>query len=414
MRYYCEYSADNVNHVSPSVAIVAEELEKEGRAPRNILDLGCGNGRNSLYLARKFPCSVVLLDIDDKMLSWADGLFKANGLANIVTVFSAIEDIAGNPSMLSKIGHEKFDVVILSYVLQHIEPVYHPLILDFCKKICSGYLVIDIFWNPCRVGQGEFQQIGSVTWYGLTYEELVTMLSPNFSIIEDRFLKTDISVLINLVLKAGQTTLDRFLNRNPEYYSDRVRRRRSYGNITRTPRRVFNIDEMECVKFLTSLYPSEFDLVRTELIQWIQNSGRVPSSMLAAKFLWLCRIIKIPVMLKEVSRDFGISTRKLIEMMSGTNYVPALSPEDFIERIGRQLSLSDTIRNRARAYVGGSLEGSSPTVRACCAVLKAARTESVQVSKSEIASALDVSAVAINLALKKESSVLKEPLKPIP
>lgn len=400
MRYYCEYSANNVNHVSPSVTTVAEEFERTSQTPKNVLDLGCGNGRNSLYFARKYPCSVVLLDIDDKMLSWAGELFKTHGLKDVVSICSAIENIAGNRSLTQKVGYEKFDIVILSYVMQHIEPVYYPVILDFCRQICSGYIVIDVFWNPSRVGPGEFRRIGSVNWYGLSYEELVTMLAPNFSIVEDRFLKNDISILINMVLKGGQTALGDVLNRNYEYYSNRVRRRHSYGNITRTPRRRFDMDELECVKLLAPFYPREFDLVRTELIQWLQRSGRVPPSFMASRFLWLCRINKIPVMLKEVSRDFDISTGKLMQMMSGTQYVPALGSEDYIERLSRQLNLSYEIRDDAKDLIKENLGGSSPTVRACCAVLKAARTQGVDIRKSEIASALDVSTVAMNLALK--------------
>jgi transcription initiation factor TFIIIB Brf1 subunit/transcription initiation factor TFIIB len=88
---------------------------------------------------------------------------------------------------------------------------------------------------------------------------------------------------------------------------------------------------------LAPFYPGEFDLVRTELMQWVRSSGRVHPPLVASRFLWLCRINKVPVMLKEVSRDFGISTGKLMQMMSGTEYVPALGSEDYIERLARQL-----------------------------------------------------------------------------
>lgn len=414
MRYYCEYSPDKVNHVSPSVSMLNGGIERTQKYPKNILDLGCGNGRNSLYLTNRYGSNVVLVDVDEKMVGWATELFRRQGLTCVDPICSSVENFVSNPLMLKQIGQDSFDVVILSYVLQHIEPIYYPLILDFCKRICKGYIVLDVFWNPTRLGPGELIKIGSVSWYGLTYEELVTMLAPNFSIVCDRFLRTDVAILINMILKEGQTPLENVLKKNYEYYSGRARRYRGYGTSLRRAKRIINIDELESVKLLGSIYPSEFDLVRTEMMQWIQNTEGIKPSIAAAKFLCLCRINKIPVMFKEVTRDFGISTRKLMQIMSETDYVPALDPEDYIERLSKQLHFSDTILNKAKDLVGESLGGSSPTVRACCAVLKAAKAHNIKIRMSEVASALEVSTVAINLALKNERSDMKTLMKPTP
>jgi hypothetical protein len=65
---------------------------------------------------------------------------------------------------------------MFSCVIQHIDPVYYPIVLDFCRKICCGYMAIGVFWNPSRLRVGDFTKIGTVNWYGLTYEELVTLL----------------------------------------------------------------------------------------------------------------------------------------------------------------------------------------------------------------------------------------------
>lgn len=64
-----------------------------------------------------------------------------------------------------------------------------------------------------------------------------------------------------MALTEGYTPL---LLRNNDYYSGRVRHCGSYSHITsyRMARRI-NVDELECTKLLNSLYPSEFDFVRT-------------------------------------------------------------------------------------------------------------------------------------------------------
>jgi cyclopropane fatty-acyl-phospholipid synthase-like methyltransferase len=139
MRYYCESYPDSVNHVSPSILMLDTELQKEENGPpQTILDLGCGNGRNSLYLAHKYDVSnVVLIDFDPGMLDWAKQLFSIKNIP-AKTIHTTIETLASDPrEYTKKTGIPKFDVVIFSYVIQHIDPVYYPIILDFCRQVSS-------------------------------------------------------------------------------------------------------------------------------------------------------------------------------------------------------------------------------------------------------------------------------------
>jgi SAM-dependent methyltransferase len=354
------------------------ELQRQGSqlsTPPTILDLGCGNGRNSLYLAKKYKSSdVVLIDCDLGMLKWAEELFSLQG-GSAKSICTTVEELASKPCRLNeKTGISKFDIVIFSYVIQHIDPVYYPIVFDFCKKICSGYMAIGVFWNPSRLNVGDFTRIGTVSWYGLSYEELVILLAPRFRVINDRVLRTSISVMINMVLTEGQTPLAFVLKRNYEYYSGRIKHRRSTGtdSLTRHIKRIINIDDLQCTKVLSSLYPSEFDLVRTEMVQWIQNSNMLTPSLMAAKFLWYCRINKIPTMFSEVSKNFGVLPKKVMQVMSGTEqYIPALGTKEYVERISKHLKLTDRITETAIDLVNQYEEG-SPTIRACCAVIKAA------------------------------------------
>ena len=303
-----------------------------------------------------------------------------------------------------KTGISKFDIVIFSYVIQHIDPVYYPIVLDFCKQICGGYMAIGIFWNPSRLRVGEFTKIGSVNWYGLTYEEFVTLLAPRFRIVNDKVLKSSIAVMINMILTEGQTSLERVLKRSYEYYSDRIRHVRSVGTYRiREKSRITSIDELQCTKLLSSLYPSEFDLVRTEMTQWIQNSNTITPSLAAAKFLWCCRINKIPAMFNEVSSDFGISAKKVMQTMSEIDYIPTLGAEEYVGRLSKQLGLCDLVRDTAIDLVSKNIGGSSPTIQACCAVVKATKKHGFKIKTYDIASTLDVTTTGIQLALKRET-----------
>ena len=409
MRYYCESYPDSVNHASPSILMLDTEMQKEeNRPPQTILDLGCGNGRNSLYLADKYDATnVVLVDCDPSMLDWAKQLFSIKNIP-AKTIHATIETHASDPREFNKkTGIPKFDVVIFSYVIQHIDPVYYPIILDFCRQVSSGHVAIDAFWNPSRLRVGEFTKIGSVSWYGLTYEELVTLIAPRFNIMDNRFVKTDVAVRISMALTEGCTPLSSVLKRNIEYYSGRIRHCGSYSHRTtcQMVRRI-NIDELECTKLLSSLYPSEFDFVRTEITEWIRNSEMVSVPFMAAKFLWLCRMNKIPVMLNEVTKDFGISKKKIIETMSETEYILPLTAIDYIDRLSKQLNLPDLVGKQAKNLIqNGNGRGTSPTIIAACAVIEAAEVIGFRIMKGTVASTLDVSVAGVRMALRKEGRI---------
>ena len=66
--------------------------------------------------------------------------------------------------------------------------------------------------------------------------------------------------MINMLLTEGQTSLASVLKRNYEHYSDRIKHHRFTGtDRIRYVRRIISIDELQCTKLLSSLYPSEFE-----------------------------------------------------------------------------------------------------------------------------------------------------------
>jgi hypothetical protein len=173
-------------------------------------------------------------------------------------------------------------------------------------------LAIDVFWNPTRIRASEFTKIGSVNWYGLTHEELAILIVPRFYILEDRVHRNDISIMVNMLLTEGQTSLQSIAEFDLDYYSGPMKRRRPSsprGLTRRGTRNLINIDihDLECIKLLSSIYPAEIDFVNSELVQWTQSYGnKITPFLMAAKLLWLCRANKIPIMLREVSNDFHI------------------------------------------------------------------------------------------------------------
>ena len=109
------------------------------------------------------------------------------------------------------------------------------------------------------------------------------------------------------------------------------------------------------------------------MTQWLQNCDRITASLAAAaRFLWCCRINKVPAMLNEVFEDFDTSTKSVMQTMSETDCVPALRTTEYVDRVSKQFKLCDFVREAVINLVSESIEGSSPTIRACCDIIRAA------------------------------------------
>jgi transcription initiation factor TFIIIB Brf1 subunit/transcription initiation factor TFIIB len=107
-------------------------------------------------------------------------------------------------------------------------------------------------------------------------------------------------------------------------------------------------------------------------------------------------------MFSEVSKNFAVPPKKVMQAMTeNEEYIPPLSPKEYVERISKHLRLSDRITEIALGLLTQSTEGSSPTIRACCAVIKAANRNGLKIKICDIASTLDVTTTGIRFALKR-------------
>lgn len=422
MKYYCE-SSHSLSHVSPSI-LLFEKLVEEGlaRPPQNVLDLGCGNGRNSLYIAKKYGAvSTTLLDKDSKMLEWAQKQYALSEL-EMKSLCLPVESVATDASKLmmdssnchaerSTTTTKIFDLVIFSYVVQHIDPVYYPLIFDFCKQVSNGIVLVDVFWNPSRVMEGEQLLFGNdqVRWYGLSYEELATLVAPRFKILSDRITRNEIAVVINMALTPGQTSLANILSKQYEYFSGRVVRREGKVRFRHSSRvdkagpiLKFNLDSLSSVHILEPLYSERFDFVKSELQQWIHsNTCRISMPALAAKFLWLCRSNKIPIMLHEVSKDFNVPIKTLLAKLSEISYVPPLSPVEYVDRFIRRLQLHEVEDTAKELASSSELGGYSPAVKACYAIVRSCQDKRIELKIRDLAEEAQVTPIAIRNTLKR-------------
>ena len=81
---------------------------------KEVLEVGCGIGVGPAYVAKRFGCRVVAVDIADKMLAWAERRARREGVADLITFRKA--DIRDLP-----FDDNRFDAAIVESVLAFVE-----------------------------------------------------------------------------------------------------------------------------------------------------------------------------------------------------------------------------------------------------------------------------------------------------
>ncbi|MBW1981411.1 MAG: methyltransferase domain-containing protein [Deltaproteobacteria bacterium] len=88
-------------------------LAEYASSARRILDMGCGFGKNALYICQELHCTAIGLELDDLKLQWARRhLLGAAGPENIAFVCA---DAAQPPFQSAS-----FDCILLAEVLEHL------------------------------------------------------------------------------------------------------------------------------------------------------------------------------------------------------------------------------------------------------------------------------------------------------
>ena len=81
---------------------------------KEVLEVGCGIGVGPVYIAKRYGCQVVAVDISEKMLNWARKRARREGVSELITFRQA--DILELP-----FEDGRFDAVIVESVLAFVE-----------------------------------------------------------------------------------------------------------------------------------------------------------------------------------------------------------------------------------------------------------------------------------------------------
>ncbi|WP_144788744.1 class I SAM-dependent methyltransferase [Lysinibacillus fusiformis] len=112
-------------------------FEKEMIFPSNVLELGCGAGRNAIYLAKK-GCSVVGVDLSENALEWAKKRISEEDV-HVELVCANIFDL--------DFQQESFDFIYDSGCFHHIAPHRRVSYIEIINRLLKqdGYFALCSF-----------------------------------------------------------------------------------------------------------------------------------------------------------------------------------------------------------------------------------------------------------------------------
>ncbi|WP_342576008.1 class I SAM-dependent methyltransferase [Solibacillus sp. FSL K6-1781] len=158
-------------------------IERQIIKPRKVLEIGCGNGRNAIYLAQK-GCTVTAVDLSQRAIDWA----KEQANVNKVNIQFVCENIFNLNLEL-----QEFDYIYDSGCFHHLSPHRRVSYIQFINKYLknNGYFSISAFKENGKYGGSSLSDkqyyMDRTLYGGLGYsKEKLQILFSEFQEIEIR------------------------------------------------------------------------------------------------------------------------------------------------------------------------------------------------------------------------------------
>ncbi len=119
-------------------------MDSEMIQPRNVLEIGCGNGRNAIHLAQK-GCTVTAVDLSQQAIDWAKEQADVQNV-NITFICENIFNL--------KLESQNFDYIYDSGCFHHLSPHRRVSYIQFINKYLknNGYFSISAFKENGKYG----------------------------------------------------------------------------------------------------------------------------------------------------------------------------------------------------------------------------------------------------------------------
>ena len=139
-------------------------------APKRILEIGCGTGRNLLRLARRFPAAAITgIDVSDAMLKVAEKNVRRHG--------GKIELVKYNYNRPLK--PESYDLILFSYSLSMINPGWREALEAARRDLAPGGMIAVVDFHDTPIPA--FRR-----WMGVNHVRMEAHLLPELGTLFDQ------------------------------------------------------------------------------------------------------------------------------------------------------------------------------------------------------------------------------------
>lgn len=164
---------------------LVEWILSHGSRRGRVLDLGCGNGRNSVYLA-SCGFEVDANDISDEALSITKQAAAESGV-ELNCIPGAFFDLA--------VDTESYDMIYDLGCLHHVHPHRRPQYIDFVTKGLrkDGYFILGCFNEKMGSSKSDKEIMESFNMEGglsFSKNRLVDFFGDSFQLVKHRTMKT--------------------------------------------------------------------------------------------------------------------------------------------------------------------------------------------------------------------------------
>ncbi len=304
---------------SPGTKLALKYLLTEKLDVNSILDLGCGNGRNSYYLARNTGAKTHLIDVDRDLLNYTKAFFE------IFDTPSPDIDIMDLENPDITVFDRKYDVVLLSYVMQNINPSSYFQLMELCRKKTRRIFIFEIYVNKQVYPEECVTKRGETSWYGFSREEVFELFESFFDILAWKIKKGKKNPLIISLVGLPKINVIKpkeinFKYKNVPIIDYNTIKVRTEKEKSLPKKKKINFKEFDDSPYwlklsshllATGVNNNQLDILQKKLKLTIPRNNIVAPNYLGASILLVARAEKIPIHLQELVKVLETSRKEL-------------------------------------------------------------------------------------------------------
>jgi len=121
--------------IDPLLSGIRETVYEKVPESSNVIDIACGTGKLAIYISGK-ACRVTGIDLDEKLIKFADARAKNKGLSNLIFKVQDATELSVYPD-------GEFDIAVTSMAIHQFKEDLAIKVLREIKRIAQKIIIAD-------------------------------------------------------------------------------------------------------------------------------------------------------------------------------------------------------------------------------------------------------------------------------